>query len=65
MRIGIVPAALIAKTGRLDANFYIGAKEEARVVKARAAIVTAKLRLKRAKSALVKRNAERRKHGIR
>lgn len=64
MKVAIVPASLIAKTGRLDADFYIGTQPEQRVERARGAIVAAKKRLKNAKAAVVKRNAERRKFGI-
>lgn len=65
MKTASVPFSLIKKTGRLDADFYIGDQAEQKVARAQAALVKARQRLKNAKRGLKKRDQERRKHGIR
>lgn len=65
MKTASVPFSLIKKTGRLDADFYIGDQAEQKVARAQAALVKARQRLKNAKKGLKKRDQERRKHGIR
>lgn len=65
MIVGIVPSSLIARSGRLDANFYIGHEEENRVERAKRNVIRAKNGLRSARMALIKRNAERRRLGVR
>jgi hypothetical protein len=64
MRLGVVSLSLVAKVGRLDANFYIGDDEERRIERATRGVVNARLRLRNAKLALAKRNADRRRLGV-
>lgn len=64
MKTASVPFALIAKVGRLDADFYMGNHDERRLASAEAALVKAKQRVKNAKERIRKRDKERRKHGI-
>lgn len=64
MKVASVPFALIDKTKRLDADFYIGDQEEQRLAKAEAALVAAQRRVVNAKERIRKRDKERRKHGI-
>ena len=64
MKTASVPFSLIKKTGRLDADFYIGDQAEQKVARAQAALVKARQRLKNAKKGLKQRDQERRKNGI-
>lgn len=65
MKVAVVPFSLIKKTGRLDADFYIGDRAEQKVARVQAALVKARQRLKNAKKGLKQRDQERRKNGIR
>ena len=65
MRIAAVPIAFIIKANHMDANFFIGNDEERAIAQAKKSIRFAKKRLTRAKAALKKRNALRKKLGIR
>lgn len=64
MIIAPVPASLIARAHRLDADFYIGRRAEARVEKARRAVAVARRRYAAAVRRLKRRDAQRKALGI-
>lgn len=64
MKIGIVPGALIAKTRRLDADFYIGEQAEQKIARTKRTLALAKQRLARQKQEKKQRDLERKKLGI-
>ena len=64
MKIGIVPASLLRKAGRMDADFFIGNEKERKVVLAEENLRKAQKRFANAKAALKRRDEERAKLGI-
>lgn len=64
MKISIVPASLLRKTGRLDADFYIGEQAEQKIARTKRSIALAKQRLARQKQEKKQRDLERKRLGI-
>lgn len=64
MKIGVVPAALIAKAARLDAEFYVGDPLAAPIAKTRKRLAHARKRLARLIKEQIAQDAERERLGI-
>lgn len=64
MRVGTIPAVLVLRAHRLDANFYIGDEEERDVAGAQVAVEKAQKNALRAQRRLEARNELRKTLGI-